>query len=175
MWVEPWFLFLKSLFKQKSLDLKGFETGENVGLASLLLGEHAAGAARPGLLNSLPHLWRKSTATSACRQLTIVEISPKSDFDPKAVDTNSCGGGGGVGVGRGGFPSRNLKNRDLLNKLSQDFPGSPEVTTPSFQCKGRRFNPWSGTKIPHAIWHGQKTAVCLCTPRTELREALVVI
>ena len=139
------------------------------------MGEHAAGAARPGLLNSLPHLCRKSTASSACRQLTIVEISPKSDFDPKAVDTNSFGWGWGVGVGRGGFPSRNLKNRDLLNKLSQDFPGSPDVTTLSFQCKGRRFDPWSGTKIPHAAWHGQKKAVCLCTSRTELREALVVI
>ena len=80
-----------------------------------------------------------------------------------------------MGVGRGDFPSRNLRNRDLLNKLSQDFPGSPVVTTPSFQCKGRRFDPWSGTKIPHATWHGQSKTVSLCTPRTELREALVVI
>ena len=26
----------------------------------------------------------------------------------------------------------------------QDFPGSPVVNTPSFQCTGSRFDPWSG-------------------------------
>ena len=26
----------------------------------------------------------------------------------------------------------------------------------TLQCRGRRFNHWSGNKIPHALWYGQK-------------------
>ena len=36
----------------------------------------------------------------------------------------------------------------------QDFPGSPLIKTLCFQCKGPRFNPCLGTKIPHAPQHG---------------------
>ena len=31
-----------------------------------------------------------------------------------------------------------------LRKRDQDFPGSPAVKTPRFQCRGRGFDPWSG-------------------------------
>ena len=30
------------------------------------------------------------------------------------------------------------------------------VKTPRFHCRGRRFNPWLGTKVLHAILHSQK-------------------
>ena len=30
------------------------------------------------------------------------------------------------------------------------------VKTLCFQCRGRGFDPWSGIKIPHAVWRGQK-------------------
>ena len=28
----------------------------------------------------------------------------------------------------------------------EDFPGGPVVKTPSSQCRGHRFDPWSGNK-----------------------------
>ena len=31
-----------------------------------------------------------------------------------------------------------------------DFPGGPVDQTRSPQCRGPRFDPWSGNKIPHA-------------------------
>ena len=31
-----------------------------------------------------------------------------------------------------------------------DFPGGPVVKSLRFQCRGRGFDPWWGTKIPHA-------------------------
>ena len=31
-----------------------------------------------------------------------------------------------------------------LESFSGDFPGSPVVKTPYFQCKGLWFDPWSG-------------------------------
>ena len=37
-----------------------------------------------------------------------------------------------------------------------DFPGSVEVETLSFQCRGMGSIPGQGTKIPHAVWHGHK-------------------
>ena len=35
-------------------------------------------------------------------------------------------------------------------------PDSPVVRTPCFHCREHGVNPWLGTKIPHAVWHGQK-------------------
>ena len=32
-----------------------------------------------------------------------------------------------------------------------DFPGSPAVKTPRFQCRGRRLDPGRETKIPRAV------------------------
>ena len=43
-----------------------------------------------------------------------------------------------------------------------DFPGGPAVKIPHFKCRGLRFDPWlsliprRGTKMPHAMHHGQK-------------------
>ena len=34
--------------------------------------------------------------------------------------------------------------------LSGDFPGDPAVKTPSSQCRGPGFDPWSGNYKPHA-------------------------
>ena len=51
------------------------------------------------------------------------------------------------------------------NLTLQDFPGGPEVGTLCFQRRGCEFNPWSGTKIPHAAWHG----ILTCEPTFALR------
>ena len=34
--------------------------------------------------------------------------------------------------------------------MAGDFPGGPVARTPSSQCRGPGFNPWSGNWIPHA-------------------------
>ena len=41
----------------------------------------------------------------------------------------------------------------LITKI-RDFPGSPAVKTPHFQCRGHGFDPWSGNWDPasHEIW-----------------------
>ena len=41
---------------------------------------------------------------------------------------------------------------ELLNPYlkASDFPGSPVVKTPRFQCRGQVFDPWSGNYDP--IW-----------------------
>lgn len=40
-------------------------------------------------------------------------------------------------------------------KSLRETPGGPLVRTPRFHCRGRRFNPWSGTRIAQAAWCGQ--------------------
>ena len=40
--------------------------------------------------------------------------------------------------------------------MLRHFPGSPVARTPCFHCMGHRFDPWSGTKIRHAVQQGQK-------------------
>ena len=37
-----------------------------------------------------------------------------------------------------------------------DFPGGQAVKTPRFHCRGTGSTPTWGTKIPHALWLGQK-------------------
>ena len=32
----------------------------------------------------------------------------------------------------------------IKKSTNRDFPGGPVVKTPSFQCRGHGFNPWSG-------------------------------
>ena len=39
---------------------------------------------------------------------------------------------------------------------SRDSPEDPVVKTPSFEGKGEGLIPGCGTKIPHALWGGQK-------------------
>ena len=38
----------------------------------------------------------------------------------------------------------------LKDLLTRDFPGGPEPRTLCSQCRGPRFDPWSGNYIPHA-------------------------
>ena len=39
-------------------------------------------------------------------------------------------------------PTRDI-NRQFKDEVILDFPGSPVVKTPSSQCRGHRFDPWS--------------------------------
>ena len=53
----------------------------------------------------------------------------------------------------------------LVKKCSTgNFPGGPVVKTPCFHC--RRLGFISGTKIPHAAWHGQKKSAQLILGNT---------
>ena len=42
----------------------------------------------------------------------------------------------------------------LIETIGWDFPGGPVVKTPHFQCKGHRFDPWSGNQDPtcRVVW-----------------------
>ena len=40
--------------------------------------------------------------------------------------------------------------KKVSSSTSWDFPGGPVAKTPSSQCGGPGFNPWSGNYIPHA-------------------------
>ena len=40
--------------------------------------------------------------------------------------------------------------------ILRDFPSGPVVKTPCRQCREMGLIPGYGTKIPHALWHGQK-------------------
>ena len=44
----------------------------------------------------------------------------------------------------------------LKNRPRRDFPGSLLVKTPHFYCRGQGSDPSWGTKIPPAVWYGQK-------------------
>ena len=37
-----------------------------------------------------------------------------------------------------------------------DFPGILVVGGLHFCCRGHRFDPWWGDKIPHVVWHSKK-------------------
>ena len=38
-----------------------------------------------------------------------------------------------------------------INKMSRDFPGGSVVKTLNSQCRGLKFDPWSGNQIPYAV------------------------
>ena len=41
--------------------------------------------------------------------------------------------------------SFNMKKQNMIQKhMKRDFPGGPVIKTLHFQCRGGRFNPWSG-------------------------------
>ena len=49
------------------------------------------------------------------------------------------------------------QGRNDVNKSTKlDFPGGPVVKTLRFHCRGAGSIPGRGTKILHAVWHGQK-------------------
>ena len=43
-----------------------------------------------------------------------------------------------------------LREQFSTKKNYRDFPGGPEAKTLSLQCRGSRFNPWSGSQVPQA-------------------------
>ena len=49
-----------------------------------------------------------------------------------------------------------LGGRALYSARLGYFHGDPEVKTPRSQCRGHGFDPWWGSKIPHAAGRGQK-------------------
>ena len=53
----------------------------------------------------------------------------------------------------------NLWSWKKLRMLSE-LPGGPVVRTPRFHCRGHGLDPWWGTKIPRALWCGQKKKEC---------------
>ena len=52
--------------------------------------------------------------------------------------------------------SSTLTRREVI---TQDFPGCPVAKTPNSQCRGSRFNPWSGNEIPHAATKTQHSQI----------------
>ena len=54
-----------------------------------------------------------------------------------------------------------LNQQGFKNVCSGDFPGSPMVKTPHFQCRSVGSISGRGTKIPHAAWHSQKKKKCM--------------
>ena len=48
-----------------------------------------------------------------------------------------------------------MKN-SLFIKNCRDIPGSPVFKNQHFHCWGKRFDHWSGTRIPRAIWNRQE-------------------
>ena len=63
---------------------------------------------------------------------------------------------------------------------NQDFPGGPMANSLCSQCRGLRFNPWSGTrshmpqlKIPHAAMKTEDPEYCnydLALPNKDLNK-----
>ena len=51
--------------------------------------------------------------------------------------------------------SEELRARLRSSGVGGDFPGGPVVKTLCFQCRGAGSIPGRGTKIPHAVGHGQ--------------------
>lgn len=60
----------------------------------------------------------------------------------------------GSGTGAGRSPNPSCQNLNVLRNPPGDFPSGPVVRTWYFHCRAHRFNPWPGTKIPHAcgVW-----------------------
>lgn len=48
----------------------------------------------------------------------------------------------------------------------RDFSGDPVVKTPSFQCKGMGSTLSQGTKLPHAMQHGQIVYIYIKVPQS---------
>lgn len=54
-------------------------------------------------------------------------------------------------------------------------PCGPVVKTLLFHCRGHRFDPWLGTKIPHALQHGQKKREKTTTAKSHHDSTLLLI
>ena len=60
-------------------------------------------------------------------------------------------------------------------KAYRDFPSSSVVKTPCFHCRGHRFYFWLRTKIPHAVWHGQKKKKKIISKRNAIKWSILKI
>ena len=49
-----------------------------------------------------------------------------------------------------------IRHWGYQREQNRDFPGSPVLKAPSFQCSRHVFDPWSETNIPHTVPYGQK-------------------
>ena len=66
--------------------------------------------------------------------------NPGADGGPGGGD-----GGEGAALGPSGQPwVRSILKFPLLWCDTRDFPGGPVIKTPTFHCRGHRFDPWSG-------------------------------
>ena len=76
------------------------------------------------------------------------DVTAKDRLVCQAVLSSSPGApasrGGGVLVLVGVVRNAALLNFVLRPRTLGDFPGSPVVKTQHFQCRGCRFDPWSG-------------------------------
>ena len=54
------------------------------------------------------------------------------------------------------FAATRMDLETVIQSEVRDFPGGPVVKTLRFYWMGHRFDPWLGTKIPHATRRGQK-------------------
>ena len=59
-------------------------------------------------------------------------------------------------------------------KQGGDFPGGPVVKTSHFYYRGCEFDPWWGTKIPHALRHSQRIIIIFLKSRREFPGGLVI-
>ena len=51
---------------------------------------------------------------------------------------------------------RGACNKSVTTEATEHIPGGPVVRTLQFHCWGSEFDQGMGTKIPQAVWHGQK-------------------
>ena len=57
------------------------------------------------------------------------------------------------------------ESHQKLLKRFGDFPGCPVAKTPCLQCKGHKFQPWSGNQIPTcSCCSVTKSCLTLCNP-----------
>ena len=64
-----------------------------------------------------------------------------------------------------GLPFKNVEilYHYLKCCYSRDFSGGSVVKTSCFRCRGHGFDPWLGTKIPHATQHSQNKQTKFCS------------
>ena len=71
----------------------------------------------------------------------------------------STGGDGGGNAGKASLVFKEKRGKQILKEVPRDVPGGPVAKTLSSQCRGPRFNPWSGSWIPHATTGTQSSQI----------------
>ena len=57
----------------------------------------------------------------------------------------STGGDGGGNAGKASLVFKEKRGKQILKEVPRDVPGGPVAKTLSSQCRGPRFDPWSGS------------------------------